>query len=69
MESTRLVLRKAMPSDLAALEFFFDTAAAADYFVRAGNSRICSKSERHEVYVAEIDLVLVGVAITAGHGW
>ncbi len=64
MESTRLVLRKAMPSDLAPLEFFFDTALRRDYFVRRGQLADLLKSERHEVYVAEIDLVLVGVAIT-----
>lgn len=59
-----LTLRRATQCDLAPLEFFFDTALRRDYFVRRGQLAEILRGARHEVFVAEIDAVLVGVAIT-----
>lgn len=59
-----LVVRPAHPGDLAPLSFFFDTALRKDYFVRRGQLQEILSGPHHSVYVAEIDAVLVGVAIT-----
>jgi len=59
-----LSVRPAGQSDEAPLGFFFDTVLRRDYFLRRGQLRDMLKSPYHQVYVAEIDDVLVGVAIT-----
>ncbi|MGE0481809.1 MAG: GNAT family N-acetyltransferase [Phycisphaerae bacterium] len=59
-----LVVRPAHLGDLAPLSFFFDTALRKDYFVRRGQLQEILSGPHHSVYVAEIDAVLVGVAIT-----
>ena len=59
-----LTLRPAQESDLVPLGFFFDTALRRDYFLRRGQLEDLVRGPYHQVYVAEIDNVLVGVAIT-----
>lgn len=62
-----LTVRPATRGDLKPLEFFFDTALRRDYFMRRGQLRDLLTGRHHRVYVAEIDRVLVGVAVlTAG---
>jgi len=59
-----LSVRRSAPGDLAPLNFFFDTVLRRDYFLRRGQLEEILAGERHHVFVAEIDSVLVGVAIT-----
>jgi GNAT superfamily N-acetyltransferase len=59
-----LVVRPAGRSDLAPLNFFFDTLLRRDYFVRRGQLEELVSGRHHQVHVAELDTVLVGVAIT-----
>lgn len=59
-----LTVRRAERGDLTPLGFFFDTVLRRDYFVRRGQLADILGGRHHEVYVAEIDTVLVGVAIT-----
>ncbi|MBK9127879.1 MAG: GNAT family N-acetyltransferase [Phycisphaerales bacterium] len=59
-----LTVRRAAPSDEAPLSFFFDTVLRRDYFVRRGQLGELLRSAYHQVWVAEIDCILVGVAIT-----
>jgi len=60
----QLIVRPARPRDLVPLSFFFDTVLRRDYFMRRGQLADLLTGEYHQVYVAEIDAVLVGVAIT-----
>ena len=65
--AARLTVRPAQPSDLVPLTFFFDTVLRRDYFIRRGQLEEILRGPHHRVFVAEIDAVLVGVAIlTAG---
>lgn len=59
-----LTLRPAGPRDAAALEFFCDAMLRKDYFLRRGQLQEMLAGQRHRVFVAEIDRVLVGMAIT-----
>ncbi len=59
-----LTLRPAGKSDLVPLAFFFDTLLRKDYFLRRGQLADMLVSPHHRVYVAEIDAILVGIAIT-----
>lgn len=59
-----LTVRRANASDATPLEFFFDTALRRDYFIRRGQLAEILGGKHHQMYVAEIDAVLVGVAIT-----
>ncbi|MCK4342019.1 MAG: GNAT family N-acetyltransferase [Phycisphaerae bacterium] len=59
-----LTIRPARQSDGVPLSFFFDTALRKDYFMRRGQLADMLESPYHQVYVAEIDAILVGVAIT-----
>jgi len=59
-----LRLRRASAGDLPALEFFFDAVLRRDYFVRRGQLEDILRGRHHRVHIAEIDGVLVGVAIT-----
>ncbi len=59
-----LTVRPACESDGAPLSFFFDTMLRKDYFMRRGQLADMLDSPYHQVYVAEIDAILVGVAIT-----
>lgn len=62
-----LSVRKAQIGDQAPLQFFFDTALRRDYFIRRGQLAEILGGRHHQVFIAEIDAVLVGVAIvTAG---
>lgn len=58
-----LHVRPAGASDLVPLTFFFDTALRRDYFLRKGQLEEMLADERHAVFVAELDDVLVGVAV------
>lgn len=60
----KLTLRPANPSDAVPLGFFFDTALRRDYFLRRGQLVDMLSSRYHQVLVAELDSILVGVAIT-----
>ncbi len=59
-----LTVRPAGQGDLVPLNFFFDTVLRRDYFIRRGQLEDLVGGQYHQVYVAEIDAVLVGVAIT-----
>lgn len=59
-----LAIRRALPGDVEPLRFFFDALLRDDYFLRRGQLDDMLRSPYHQVYVAEIDAVLVGVAIT-----
>ncbi len=59
-----LSVRPVSPGDLVPLSFFFDTALRKDYFMRRGQLQDILGDKYHQVYVAEIDSILVGVAIT-----
>ncbi len=60
----RLTIRPALRSDATPLRFFFDTALRDDYFIRRGQLDEILSSPQHRVWVAEVDTILVGVAIT-----
>ncbi len=59
-----VTLRPAALTDREPLQFFFDTALRKDYFMRRGQLEDMLRGPHHQVFVAEIDTVLVGVAIT-----
>ncbi|GMU80813.1 MAG: hypothetical protein AMXMBFR47_06840 [Planctomycetota bacterium] len=59
-----LTVRPATRRDQVPLEFFFDTALRRDYFLRRGQLAEMLSGARHRVYIAEVDRVLVGVAVT-----
>ncbi len=59
-----LALRPATAGDLVPLNFFFDTALRQDYFLRRGQIEDMLNSDYHRVLVAEIDTILVGIAVT-----
>ena len=59
-----LTVRPASTRDAVPLGFFFDTVLRKDYFMRRGQLAEMLSSSRHQVFVAEIDAILVGVAIT-----
>lgn len=58
-----LRVRPAGPADEAPLVFFFDAVLRKDYFMRRGQLSEILIGTRHRVFIAEIDDVLVGVAI------
>jgi len=62
-----LAVRPAQPTDLEPLRFFFDSVLRRDYFIRRGHLEEMLAGAHHRVLLAELDAVLVGVAIlTAG---
>lgn len=58
-----LKVRPAMPSDRTALEFFFDAVLRKDYFIRRGQLAEMVAGRYHRIWVAEIESVLVGLAV------
>jgi len=62
--SGALCVRPAEAGDAVPLGFFFDTALRKDYFLRRGQLDEMLRGPHHRVYVAEIDGVLVGAAVT-----
>ncbi len=56
-------MRPALPGDLVPLSFFFDTVLRKDYFLRRGQLADLIQGQHHQVYIAEIDCVLVGAAV------
>jgi GNAT superfamily N-acetyltransferase len=61
-----LTVRPALAGDRVPLQFFCDTLLRRDYFLRRGQLAELLSDECHEVYVAELDTVLVGLAIVTG---
>lgn len=59
-----LHVRRASQRDVAALTFFFDAFLRRDYFLRRGQLADMIAGRHHEVWIAEVDCVLVGIAIT-----
>lgn len=59
----RLTVRPAGRIDAEPLGFFFDTVLRRDYFLRRGQLADILSGRRHRVFVAELDGVLVGVAV------
>jgi GNAT superfamily N-acetyltransferase len=59
-----LTVRPACAGDAVPLGFFFDAVLRKDYFLRRGQLADMLRSPYHQVYVAEIDTVLVGIAVT-----
>ncbi|MEW6199203.1 MAG: GNAT family N-acetyltransferase [Planctomycetota bacterium] len=59
-----LEVRPAEAGDAVPLGFFFDTVLRKDYFLRRGQLDEMLRGPHHQVYVAEIDGVLVGAAVT-----
>jgi GNAT superfamily N-acetyltransferase len=59
-----LTVRPATTRDIVPLGFFFDAMLRKDYFLRRGQLADMLRSPYHQVYVAEFDRVLVGVAVT-----
>lgn len=64
VEPAQVVVRRALPSDFEPLAFFFDTALRRDYFIRRRQLREILDGRHHQLYVAELDHVLVGAAVT-----
>ncbi len=62
-----LTIRPAVPGDFEPLSFFFDTALRKDYFIRRGQLKDILSGPRHQVYVAEIDAILVGLRHRFAH--
>ena len=58
-----LTVRPSAAGDLVPLCFFFDTVLRKDYFLRRGQLEDILNGPHHKVFVAEIDGILVGVAI------
>lgn len=58
-----LTIRRARATDEAPLGFFFDTVLRRDYFLRRGQLHDMLTNRRHRVLIAELDGVLVGVAV------
>jgi GNAT superfamily N-acetyltransferase len=58
-----LAVRPAGASDAVPLGFFFDAVLRKDYFLRRGQLADMLRSPYHQVFVAEIDTILVGIAI------
>ncbi len=61
--AARLTVRTALEGDLIPLSFFFDAILRQDYFLRRGQLQEILRGGRHRAFVAEIDGVLVGVAV------
>lgn len=59
-----LTVRPALASDATPLSFFFDTVLRKDYFLRRGQLEAMLRGPHHRIWVAEIDTILVGIAIT-----
>jgi len=62
--SAALTVRVAQRGDAVPVGFFFDAMLRRDYFLRRGQLEDTLRSAYHQVWIAEIDAVLVGVAIT-----
>ncbi len=59
-----LSLRRAATADLVPLQFFFDTLLRRDYFLRRGQLAEMLTGRYHQVWIAEIGTILVGLAVT-----
>ncbi len=63
IERAELQMRKAGIVDREPIRFFFDTALRRDYFVRRGQLDDLLLGRYHDVFLAELGGVLVGIAI------
>ncbi|MDX2199255.1 MAG: GNAT family N-acetyltransferase [Phycisphaerae bacterium] len=63
IERAELRMRRATIVDREPIRFFFDTALRRDYFVRRGQLDDLLLGRYHDVFVAELGGVLVGIAI------
>lgn len=63
LQPARLSIRPAAHTDAAPLCFFFDAVLRRDYFIRRGQLAEILTGRHHRVLLAELDGVLVGVAI------
>ena len=61
--TSQLTVRPARECDLVPLTFFVDAVLRKDYFLRRGQLASMLRDRRHEILIAELDGVLVGVAI------
>ena len=61
--TAQLDVRPANLSDATPLTFFFDTILRRDYFMKRGQLADMLAHTRHRILVAELDSVLVGIAI------
>jgi GNAT superfamily N-acetyltransferase len=59
-----LTVRPAVRSDRVGIGFFFDAVLRNDYFLRRGQLKEMLDGRFHQVWIAEIDRVLVGIAVT-----
>jgi ribosomal protein S18 acetylase RimI-like enzyme len=62
-KASQLIVRPVRESDLVPLTFFVDAVLRKDYFLRRGQLASMLRDRRHEILLAELDGVLVGVAI------
>jgi ribosomal protein S18 acetylase RimI-like enzyme len=62
--ASRLTMRPAGVADLVPLTFFIDAVLRKDYFLRRGQLEGMLRDRYHEILIAELDTILVGVAIT-----
>lgn len=62
--TARLTVRPAGLPDLVPLTFFIDAVLRKDYFLRRGQLEAMLRDRYHEILIAELDTILVGVAIT-----
>lgn len=63
-EVASLRVRPALRSDRAGIGFFFDAVLRNDYFLRRGQLKEMLDGRFHQVWIVEIDRVLVGIAVT-----
>ncbi len=63
-ELAELRIRPARQSDLVPLTFFVDALLRRDYFLRRGQLAGMLRDRYHRILVAELDHILVGLAIT-----
>ena len=68
MSAATIGIRRATPHDLEALTFFCDTVLRRDYFIRKGQLREMLEGTRHQVFVGELDRVLVALAVVTRPG-
>jgi ribosomal protein S18 acetylase RimI-like enzyme len=61
--AAQLDVRPANLSDATSLTFFFDTILRRDYFMKRGQLADMLANTRHTILVAELDSVLVGIAV------
>ena len=59
-----LPIRRAGLADRIPLQFFFDALLRKDYFLRHGQLAEMLRGRYHQLWIAEVDTILIGVAVT-----